>query len=464
MANNGELVIGYNPPDEYDEDTVSVSVQKEWVNDDIDNRPEKITVELLNGDRVVDTKELNVNNNWYYCWNNLDETGNWSVREVEVDGYKTSISEATENLRKKEKELRSGGKYIIVWKNKDRPLINNKVHKNWDLFFKSDYDYKDKNLNDDKIIWKAILTDNGTFKFKNLGTDKYMVCTEKDGSWPGGAFASERSTYKYNREFEYTYLDSVESGVLANVSYYSSDVVRNFIKMSEEYPLSYGGYYLPIVSNNNEKATQIDIYQVIDKSFTITNTKEDVDKVGLILHKVAVGENNELNGLSGAEFSLYQKAEDDDENAVEIVGVDIKGRLIKTVRSDQNGEANIDLLLKNTVYFLKENKAPSGHKGLGDKVIVFKIGNDGKFVDMSETAPYNTEEFIHVKVENGDKVIVYASITNGYHLYVKNEKIGYTLPETGGEGTGMYMALGLIMMIMSIGAIILKKYSKKGVS
>lgn len=73
--------------------TISRKVLKVW--NDIsneENRPESIAVQLLNGDKVVDTQELSERNNWRFTWSNLSRNGVWSVVEPDVpEDYSVSV-------------------------------------------------------------------------------------------------------------------------------------------------------------------------------------------------------------------------------------------------------------------------------------------------------------------------------------------------------------------------------------
>lgn len=73
--------------------TISRKVLKVW--NDISNeerRPESITVQLLNGNKVVDTQELSERNNWRFTWSNLNRNGDWSVVEPDVpENYSVSV-------------------------------------------------------------------------------------------------------------------------------------------------------------------------------------------------------------------------------------------------------------------------------------------------------------------------------------------------------------------------------------
>lgn len=62
---------------------VNVSVKKIW-NNEGNNNPDSIEIELLNGERVVDTITLSKDNNWYYEWTEIEYSDSYTVREKEV--------------------------------------------------------------------------------------------------------------------------------------------------------------------------------------------------------------------------------------------------------------------------------------------------------------------------------------------------------------------------------------------
>ena len=70
-----------------------ISVQKVW-KDDGKDRPDFVNVQLMDGNRVVDTVKLSAKNHWGHTWTGLDGKGNWDVREVNVPkGYKATYSQ-----------------------------------------------------------------------------------------------------------------------------------------------------------------------------------------------------------------------------------------------------------------------------------------------------------------------------------------------------------------------------------
>lgn len=70
--------------------TISVPVEKKWVNDYKWERPASIHVSLWNGDAKVKEADLTADMGWTYIFEDLPE-GNYSVTEDAVPGYETSI-------------------------------------------------------------------------------------------------------------------------------------------------------------------------------------------------------------------------------------------------------------------------------------------------------------------------------------------------------------------------------------
>ncbi|MBE7105276.1 Cna B-type domain-containing protein, partial [Bacillus cereus] len=77
--------------------TTSVSGTKTWKGDNEKNRPSSIKVDLLQNEKVVDTKEVTAADGWKYKFDNLavyDANGvayKYEVKEQAVDGYQTEV-------------------------------------------------------------------------------------------------------------------------------------------------------------------------------------------------------------------------------------------------------------------------------------------------------------------------------------------------------------------------------------
>lgn len=89
----GNKVIILNTAESVDSDLpVRLTVNKIWSGNGKE-QPDSISVELLNGDQMVETITLGTWNNWSYTWNQLDASGQWQVRETNVPkGYTASYS------------------------------------------------------------------------------------------------------------------------------------------------------------------------------------------------------------------------------------------------------------------------------------------------------------------------------------------------------------------------------------
>ena len=87
---NGGIVIGRD-------ERVSVSVKKVWADAAV-ARPEKVTVNLLNGDAVIDSIELSEENGWAGSFNDLPKyaldgsEAEYTVAEVPVDGFTSEVT------------------------------------------------------------------------------------------------------------------------------------------------------------------------------------------------------------------------------------------------------------------------------------------------------------------------------------------------------------------------------------
>ncbi len=100
-----------DPKPKPEEDKTYLAVDKLWVGGK--NHPTSVTIELRDGDTVVDTVTLGDWNNWHYSWHDLDASvkRNWNVVEVNVpDGYTVSYSfnGTTFTVRNTEKLIQTG--------------------------------------------------------------------------------------------------------------------------------------------------------------------------------------------------------------------------------------------------------------------------------------------------------------------------------------------------------------------
>ncbi len=91
LTANGKLQVQYNPPGGGDL-TTSITAVKRW-DDDGENRPASVEVQLLHNGSLYDMATLNDGNGWRKTWTGLSTGGTWSVAEADVpDGYSVDIS------------------------------------------------------------------------------------------------------------------------------------------------------------------------------------------------------------------------------------------------------------------------------------------------------------------------------------------------------------------------------------
>lgn len=76
------------------------SVKKIWTNDNESNRPDSITILLMQDGKEVDSAELNSNNNWTHEWNYLSSEFEWSVIEKDVpENYTVTYTQSDTNIK-----------------------------------------------------------------------------------------------------------------------------------------------------------------------------------------------------------------------------------------------------------------------------------------------------------------------------------------------------------------------------
>ena len=73
-------------------ENIGLKVLKVWDDNQSNERPDYIDVQLIRDNLVYDEARLNDGNNWRYVWDNLEKGHNWVVIEKEVpDGYYSSV-------------------------------------------------------------------------------------------------------------------------------------------------------------------------------------------------------------------------------------------------------------------------------------------------------------------------------------------------------------------------------------
>ncbi len=439
---NGSLTVGTETKDEPTEKRIAVSVEKKWDESDLEH-PNAVKVNLKkNNENYGEAIELSDKNNWKYTWSDLPYTDGdkYEVVEEVPDGYIAKYLDKgtayTEVV-----ELESGHNYIMKIDKAYVKVLDN----NYDLSGQSKLAFAD--------VWR-VYGQGGSYKIVDEVNSRYLAMWNTFNNY--GVWNSSDDDKIKLRADKFNY----DNGKMY-LDYYGN---RYIGKYSANGSLS--------TTKNESQASNVTFYKEIAHNFVITNTKEDFEKPGIRLNKIDSESNNPLKG---AEFILYRNAKKADANPETILKLNnfiYSGVEVGALTTDDKGTVVIDDLEPNTVYFLKETKAPENYTKL-EKMIVFKVDKNGGFVDLSKLTidgktekAYPESKFIHIvdtSLENAKKDGKIKVFSDDKQLYVKNTKIEemYKLPETGGEGKEIYMLIGVMMMVSSVGIVLVNRFRRR---
>ena len=293
----------------------------------------------------------------------------------------------------------------------------------------------------------TIATDNGT----HLTDDEdYRLTTPEDGT-EGGEWTIEfteagKKKLKANNVSRIDVTFKAKLNENANVG---KDGNLNDAK------LEYSNAIYPTVdpSNPNEgKEPKIDVIK--DQSIVYT----------FLLDAVKVDGSNAGTKLAGAEFDLY-RYNGTETNPTE-ANLKADGTLIGHYISDKDGKLNITGLKKGT-YYLVETKAPT-YKDSDDKEHSYNLLKEPVKVEISPAYATKTTTTTTTD-ENGvttTKTVVEnekmedAGSNGTFAVTIKNNK-GFDLPVTGGFGTLLFSAIGVLLVVGGVGVLMSTK-KKKG--
>ena len=390
--------------------TTSVSVEKRWEGG---GPLDSVIVDLLSNGVKVGEATLNAANNWFHKWEDLPKLNNrgeeitYWVEEQAVSGFESKIElgelpDKTTNVWQAVSELESGKSYLLVASN--GALALNSSNLIWstvsDILASGDEA-------EDSELWKW----NGS-KLQNAG-GRYLYLT---GSSQSYSFKTTTTSSSGNAKF---------SG--GKISGTSGSTTRYLSRISNGSGTATSNASSAITFTAYERIQRTE--EGSDHHFIVTNTKLP-DAIRFRFGKYAVGASEEPTLLAGAVLELYKVTPDGD---VTIPGTNEKGTLVETWTSENVSGTNGGIHVKDLfsgIYYLIEKAAPSGHIGLSGP-IAFEVAAEAGTVNLI-ACPYELTLSGGPEVE----IPIYNTAT-------------YVLPETGGTGTVLYTAGGLLMLITS---------------
>ena len=216
-------------------------------------------------------------------------------------------------------------------------------------------------------------------------------------------------------------------------------------------------------SNNPNTGGEGDTGKTPEDEVIVFTYELDVTKIS--------GEGTAETPLPGAEFKLYRETVDENgETVAEYVIVNSEGKVTgwtqnedegSTLTTDSAGQFRV-IGLDDGTYYLKETKAPDGYN-LNSTPIEITIHAETNNVQNWAGTPGDALTKISVTDDSSD-VEIDEENTNAddgkVSIDVKNYP-GSDLPETGGMGTRIIYAIGVILILGSGAVLIARKYCGK---
>lgn len=394
----------------------SVSVEKRWEGG---GPLDSVIVDLLSNGVKVGEATLNAANNWFHKWENLPALNNlgqeitYWVKEQAVSGFAESVKQASsaDALRtwNPVDNMANGKDYLLVSSHGALTVANGQL-----TWTDASAILNGTQSADQSQLWRM----NGTIQNKN-DSKLYLI---NSGSWLTPSFKFGLGSDGTNVTFSSSgYLTATGSGLFTGSTEYHFEMDAN------------GNVSTPSGSNSG---TQFTLYELSsnegswgESHYIVTNTKLP-DSIRFKFGKYAKGASEEPTLLAGAVLELYKVTPDSD---VTIPGTNEKGTLLETWTSENasgtNGGIHVKDLFSGT-YYLIETQTPPGHLGLSGP-IVFEVAAEAGTVTLI-SCPYELTLSGGPEVE----IPIYNTVT-------------YVLPETGGTGTVLYTAGGLLLMLTS---------------
>ncbi len=386
-------VDGYDVTNTFTPETVDLTVEKVWKDNDTDKRPEDITITLVaDGTETEQTLTLSDSNDWKGTFSNLlkyDYAGTgeeitYSVSEVSVSGYNTEYGTLTDN---------GNGQYSITVTNTstdyreyfpiDEEIVVDESNTNTWVKNEAVNEYNAIELEMATLLPhfetpSEVLTEDSAFTMNfhevldsQLNLDEtdadfsvYIGTTQVDHKYYTVTISPDDDcTFHVDVDLTQLYLD----GVIDDDDLQGDTVIMIFFYADLEGTGLNGSYTSTVwydVYNGDtwEYTSNVDVVSVY--TYEVEILKYDASTLS--------GTDYAGSGLAGATLGIYYDAACTDPVYRYVgTGFDESEKLAYTVTSEEDGYA-IFYGLADGTYYVKETEAPAGYQ-LSDEVLTVTL-------------------------------------------------------------------------------------------
>lgn len=281
---------------------------------------------------------------------------------------------------------------------------------------------------------------SGIFKVRYQNTNNwdnvYMYVWKDEsnkplGAWPGKPMTKESDgTYYYdlsvNGTGTYNYIFHNNSGSQ------TSDITNIPYEPGKEAEFNAGGILTNTAGGSSGSGDAVGHGSNSDGSYTLTIegnafTNHMTTQLNLQITKTDSADASTL--LPGATFTLTKAGTENTEDPL-------------TGTTDEKGIATFTGIQRNTIYYLRETKAPSNYMTAGPWIL--EVGSDDATLYPATENPGGTLD----KASNTGTALTVTTGTDSkvLELTIQDTLWGYELPDTGGAGTTSYTAGGLALI------------------
>ena len=404
-------------------ESTDIQVQKVWK----DGSTQAVTVRLYRDDELIDTQTLNSANSWSYVWPDMpmgDGTRKYDYRVEEdtvagyVAEYYSEYSIVGGTYWVPAQALSLGGEYLITNSGGNYAMMLTQANANNTLTTSNRVAVTRKSgtltvngatystwyegdMASDRVFVAEATGDGAYLTLKNKAIDSWLATISTSSGFWNKTYNLQGRTNKSNGSAFF-----INSGVLQGTN-------GNSYTGSDRYSVIYSSNKFGAANSTSNAAS---VYKKVELtkglSFTIVNTPVASTKYEINVEKVS---EKDGRGLVGAKFQVL----DSNGNALRFTTDGDGIYTLSTANSavsepvTSTGGRMILTGLSAGSYILRETEAPVGHLPIEDYPLVLGEGSQGTNISLRLVDP------------------VFA----------------YTLPETGGSGTTMYIVVGLVLLL-----------------